>query len=109
MLRTCSTVPGTSAARAPTVTRLPYSTWVLLTEIWSWPIVNHVDRSPSALVTWGALRRTTAPDARWKTTESARRLPSRCTLTDSTALPRPNRSASRVEEKLYGPQLWCGE
>src|SRR5205814_2230695 len=50
-----------------------------------------------------------APDARWKRTDSARWLPSRCTSTDSTALPRPRAAARRVEEKLYGPQSWCGE
>ena len=108
-VRCCSTASCTFAARAASVMRLPYSTWLLLTESWSCPIENQVDSRCSDRATPAALRRTTAPDARRKTTDCARRLLSRCTCADSIALPRPSCPASRVDEKLYGPQLWCGE
>src|SRR5262245_50868615 len=99
LVRCCSTAPLTFGALTPTVTRLPYSRWELLVEIWSCPTENHVDRRCRDRATWFAPRRTTAPDARWKTTDSARKLLSRSTLTEATALPRPNCAASRDEEK----------
>ena len=75
----------------------------------SCPIENHVDSRCSDLDTSAALRLVTAPDARWKTTLSARKLSFCWMRTDSTGLPRPRVAASRDEVKVYGPQLWCGE
>ena len=65
--------------------------------------LREIGEAPAAVLLHAAhreLRRTTAPEARRKTADSARRLPSCCTCTDSIALPSPSATASRVEEKL---------